>query len=66
MQFHLTVFFIGKKVQKKELRLAEIIPLELHTEEQSWTSLNVMFVFFSDSSQWSRGKSGWIANEFNL
>lgn len=51
LQCKLTAFSIGKKVQKEEVTLAEIMSHEAHTEEQSWASLNVKFVFFSDSSQ---------------
>lgn len=66
LQCQLTAFSIGKKVQEQELRLAEIMSHEVHTEEQSWASLNVRFVFFNDSSQWSMEKPEHIANEFHL
>ena len=46
----MSCFFTGKKVQKKELGLAEIVSPKVHNEEQLWASL-VRFVLFSDSSQ---------------
>lgn len=39
---------------------------EVHTEAQSRASLNVGFVFFNDSSQWSMEKPEHIANEFSF
>lgn len=66
LQCQLTAFSSGKKVQRIELRSAEIMSPEVHTEEQSWASLQVRLVSFGDSSEWSMEKPEHSANEVSL